>query len=395
MKLSLVGLVFALLVRIFVSLVSYHPDIKSQHFHAQYLGKGVVNIYDYIAINKNNLPYKDTFNYPPTTYLLLGSWNFVAGKIMGADLNTWINDWNSSTFFRSEISAYLLILKLPYFLVDLMLLSLLLFLVPKGSRNNLFNIWAFNPISLYAIYAIGQFDILPAFLTLVALASFIRRKFILVGIFLGLAISLKTYPILMIPIFILHSQSVKTVLKIALSTIVTYLATIVPYLGSNEFINSVFRSSLGSKLFEYKLDLTFIKIPIFPLFYSSFILWILLTKKNLTNLYKQLFILTFSFLIFTNYHPQWIIWSIPFLAVNIFNKSMSIYLSICLLLIYVVIFLLIPDLYLSIGLLSVLNPNIITIPAFAGFIPKIEEIRLMLKLIFGSIFFYSMFKKSR
>lgn len=395
MKIPLSGLLFALIVRLFISMVTYHPDIKSQHFHAQYLGRGVVNIYQFVSENKEELPYKDTFNYPPSAYLFLGSWNYLSEVVQGVEINNWINDWNTSSFFKTDMSAYLLLLKTPYFILDLMLLGLLMYLVPVKDRKKLFNIWAFNPISLYVIYAIGQFDVIPALMTLVAMVSFIRKKYLLVGFFLGLAISLKTYPVLLLPIFLIHSRSIKTMLKIGICSVLVYFLTIAPFLGSVDFINSVFKSSLGSKLFEYQLDVSFIKFPIYPLFYISFLLYVFISKKDTNQLNKQLLIVTFSYLIFTNYHPQWIMWSLPFLILSYIKKSISGFLIISMLVLYFVIVLLVPDLYLSIGLFSVLNPNIITMPAFAGFIPFLEQLKFGLKLFFGSIFIYSIFKKAK
>jgi len=49
----------------------FHPDIKSQYFHAQFLQHGVLNIYQYLRKTKIYLGTKTTFNYPPLPYYVL------------------------------------------------------------------------------------------------------------------------------------------------------------------------------------------------------------------------------------------------------------------------------------------------------------------------------------
>src|SRR3989344_6486072 len=170
------AIVVAILIRLFLMMWTYHPDIKSQHFHAQFLQTGVINIYKYVAENKNSLPYTDTFNYPPLVYFTLGSWNTIARVIAGPDLISWLNDWGSQALYTHQVWLHLLALKIPYLIAELILVGLL---IKLGINKK----WLlFNPVTLYLIYVLGQFDIFPVLLTVLAYYLFTVKKRLLLAL---------------------------------------------------------------------------------------------------------------------------------------------------------------------------------------------------------------------
>lgn len=381
MRVSLFILVCALLVRLFIGSAYYHPDIKSQHFHAQFYSKYEPNIYEYLSANSKYLPYKDTFNYPPTIYFLLGTWNYIANLISGPELNAWLNDWGPTAMQNIFIPSFLLILKLPYFITDLLLLAGILVLVPKNRKKIVAIIWLFNPLTLYSIYAIGQFDSLPALCTIGALIAFKRRRLFYVGVLLGIAASIKTYPILLVPLFMISTRSITSGLKIAVWAFISWLIPMIPYLSSQAFVSTVFNSSLGSLLFAISFKIFNFNFPLFIPFYCLILLIII--KFGKSALVWSCFVVTLSMLIFTTFHPQWIIWSAPFLLFFISKSKLITLITIFISLLLLLITILTPDQYLGFAILSPLNPNILTIPPISNYIPQSAQIQNLSRLALG------------
>ena len=98
----------------------FHPDIKTFNFQASFLGKGVIDIYSYLINNKQNLPFKEEFVYFPLSYFALGGYQIAVSPILGSGFNAWLNNASSNAFvIDSSIFRYLIVLKLPYLLLDI------------------------------------------------------------------------------------------------------------------------------------------------------------------------------------------------------------------------------------------------------------------------------------
>ena len=90
-------IILALILRLLVAPFFYHPDLKSQHFHFQFLSHGVSNIYQYIATNKNSLPYQNTFNLSSLTYFSLRTYHALLKPLFPQNLSAWfLNDWSAA-----------------------------------------------------------------------------------------------------------------------------------------------------------------------------------------------------------------------------------------------------------------------------------------------------------
>jgi len=156
--------IFALILRLIIAPLFYHPDIKTQNFHFQFLSHGVINIYQYLDKNKKFLPYQDTFNYPPLTYLSFSIGQLFLHPILPSDFFSWINDWGPNQNNYPNLFYFMLILKLPYIIFDLGIG----FLLYKIYGKKILNLWLFNPLSIYLIYVLANFDIVPVFFTILS-----------------------------------------------------------------------------------------------------------------------------------------------------------------------------------------------------------------------------------
>lgn len=104
----------------------FHPDIKTYHFQASFLKKGVFNIYTYLAGHKVELPLKDEFVYFPLTYFFLGFYQIIASPFLGANFPVWLSDASAGAVNQIGVFRYLLILKLPYLVLDILIPFLLI-----------------------------------------------------------------------------------------------------------------------------------------------------------------------------------------------------------------------------------------------------------------------------
>lgn len=377
----------AVVLRIIVSAFFYHPDIKSQHFHASFLSEGVINIYEYLAENKSKLPYTDTFNYPPLTYLSLGIWQQIATVLAGPGLKTWLWDWSENAIKTSTIFSYLLILKLPYICMDFLVLLFARHLIKNPiSRTRFQYLWLFNPFSLYIIYMVGQFDIIPVLLSVISLILFKKSKYLLAGLMLGLGIALKTYPIVVVPFFLIHLPLKKSI-NFCLGVAIGWLASNIGFIFSPAYQDSVLKSSLASRIFSFKLG----NIPVFIPYYLG--LLFIARKRSEPNIIADIFIVTAAVVVFTKFHAQWLLWSLPFGLLMAAENKILKYVILCFYSLAFIWIFLLSDQYVLIGLFTPLNPYLATIPPLVSLakIPPIlsEYIQYALILICTGVYFLS------
>ncbi len=369
-------------LRIIFATIFFHPDIKSQHFHASlFVKNNLINIYDYLELSRNTLPYSDTFNYPPLTYYFLASWQKI---ITTASLQNWLWDWSEYAIQNKDIYTHLLLLKLPYLIFDLLLITVLLTQTKKtAEKNALIYLWGFNPISLYAIYMIGQFDILPALLTCLSYILMKKSKYFLSGLCLGLAAATKTYPLLLIPLFLVTYRSTKASAQLIIGAVIGWLGPNIYFLNSIGYQHSVLQSSLAVRLFAVGINIKNIHIPLYPIYYLAILAAAI--RKKIDDVVFYCFLITFSLVVFTEFHAQWLVWSLPFsLLVCIKYPKIKLLLVAQYLIAMIVVFL-IRDQFVLIGLFTPLNPYLATIPPLSSFIPSAEKIQIILRLILATI----------
>jgi hypothetical protein len=311
------GLLFsALILRLFFSAFFFHPDIKSHHFHAQFLTRGVVDIYAYISANLTRLPYRDTFNYPPLTYYLLGSWNAVSRVVLGPDLISWLNDWGPAGYSHPRMFEFMLVLKLPYLILDFLIGFMLLRFNRRSDTNLLLaGFWFFNPVSLYAIYMLSQFDVICAALTVFALLQTKDRRLFPAALALGLGTMLKSYPLLLLPFVLFRSVNLRQLSTALIGFFLGLLLPLLPVIASPEFYYTMSHSNLMQRVFAAGIEIGGAqKLPIFVIIYAL-TLWLSWGRKKLTDLLPEFLTVTLSVLLVAHFHAQWAIWSLPFVAV--------------------------------------------------------------------------------
>jgi len=340
-------LVLAILIRLLIIPFFYHPDIKSQNFHFQFLSQGVVNIYQFLADNRKKLPYQDTFNYPPLTYLSFGIEQIILKPILPADFNQWLNDWGPNQNNYPNLFYYMLILKIPYIFFDLGIGYLLY----KLYNKKILTFWLFNPFSLYLIYILANFDIVPVFFTVIAFYYLKKSRPNLSFLYLGIATALKLYPLLFFPFFIFYQRT--NLKKLLINGIIFSLPLIIsvfPFIFNPSFLQALSGSGLTQKIIEFR----FLNIPIYPLIYLIVFIFYFFSKNK--NLEKSFLFLFLSFFVLVSFHPQWLLWFLPFIIYP-FTKNRKILILFIFFIITTLLYVfLINDRYLLWGHLIPINP---------------------------------------
>jgi len=340
-------IILSLILRFLIAPFFYHPDIKSQHFHFQYLSRGVLNIYQFIADNKLSLPYRDTFNYLPLTYFSLGAYHALTKPLFPQKLSLWLNDWSVTQNNYDSFPFFMLILKLPYLVFDIGVALLLL----KLYGQKIFVVWLFNPLSIYLIYILGNFDIIPVFFTLFSWYLLKRNLPQFSYISLGVATAFKLYPLLFLPFFLFLKP--KHFFKNILFFSLPLIFTVLPFVASQPFFLSLTNSGLSQKIIETRI----LNLPLFPITYLFIFLWYLRHRQ----IEESILLIFLSFIVLVDFHAQWLLWFLPFIMPVIAKSTYKTIVFTLLSCLCVLLVIITNDSYLFWGHLTPVNPSFVSL----------------------------------
>lgn len=134
---------------------------------------------------------------PPPDVVWKDPWFFANWGALAPQVTRWFSTqpWTYQTLF---------VLKVPYLLADLGAGLLLLALASRADPRLVRRAWVFwmlSPIGLYASYMFGRYEMFPVVLVVAALLACERGRPWLGALLLGMAITMRTYPLLLIPVF--------------------------------------------------------------------------------------------------------------------------------------------------------------------------------------------------
>lgn len=323
-------LILSLLIRLLLMPFSAYPeDIFETHLSSL---KILTNINHFLSIG-----------FSPISHLIDAFFLFLFKPILPLNL---LPQLVKGPFYVENINRVVFFFKIPYLLAEYLFYYLLnkLFVKLKVTKENkvkLFIFLFFNPVILYGVYIFGRFESYSMLATAVigllllntSLKGYVRIT--LVGLAVCLAsLTREFYLMLAFVIIFLKERLIYklTALVIALGGYFLFLnlnpnkKTIVDSYGQTEGIFAI-RFLL---LTDSKFYLFFIVLGIL-LFFSYF-------KINFTKKTNLFIFNWFSFLILTtlfstsHYHPQYFVWILPFLVINlayineadIFNKILTV-----------------------------------------------------------------------
>ncbi len=363
-------LIVGILLRLLISPFTYHSDIQIFDLGGYVLSKtNPLNFYDYLPNLSKGNPINKTFgqfnfNYPPAVYFFLGGFGAPFALVVGEEfrINFLINI--KDTLLSSSLLVHLLTLKIPYLIFDLSVAFLLMKLfTEKKDKFLILMFWMFNPIDIYATYMMGQFDIIPTFFSILAIYFVARSQYSkftsFASISLGLGIAFKIYPLFLLVSLALIKKSFFERAGIFFLGLIPYIILILPFLSSSGFKNSALVANQTLKSFYAAVPISggesILLFPTLLIFLYIFISIKGIERKNLWNIFL---IILLSFFIFTHFHPQWLLWVTPFLAIHLIRSGFESLIPLSLILFSWFASLFFFDPGLTIGLFSPIAPNL-------------------------------------
>ena len=146
------------------------------------------------------------------------AWLWLAQPFLPSPESVWTHPWwwsDSSALAPQIERAFvtapealqtLFVLKVPYLIADVAAGLLLVALLDRARPAMVRRAWAFwmlSPIGLYASYAFGRYEAMVVALVVAALWACERERPWLGAVLLGLAITVRGYPLLLVPLFAL------------------------------------------------------------------------------------------------------------------------------------------------------------------------------------------------
>lgn len=145
-------------------------------------------------------PLFQVVTYPLTLILSL----FIDPGTFGSFQPSMIDVGNTTRILVPFVTspAFNLAIKLPMIIGDL-LVGLFIYQIIKNLGNEVwarraFILWILNPLAIVTGSMMGQFDILPALMTVAALYFALKQKYFVVGLLLGMGTLFKVYPIFLL-----------------------------------------------------------------------------------------------------------------------------------------------------------------------------------------------------
>lgn len=363
-------LFWTILLRFLIMPFFFHPDLKDIHLRVSLLyTKKVLNIYEYLKKNEFTKINAPDFAYPPVTYFTLGFYQYLISPILGNDFQKWLWDYSDYRYNTPLIFRYLFSLKFIFLIFELLTGFLIHKLLSDSKKQKMaLALWFFNPINLYAISAIGQFDIIPAFLTILSYFFWNMKKVLLAGLSLGMAIAFKTYPMLFLPFFLLTKRRLKDRLLFLVTSLSIYGITILPFINSKEFKNDVLFSGLSTRIFQLNIPIAGHNLSVFIILYLLLIILFMLLKSKLP---LYIFFIVILALVFstTKFHPQWIVWLMPFLTLAYGENRLNLKIIGLFIFIYFIYFIFFGDSFLTTGLLAPFSTLYLEIPPLTRIVP--------------------------
>lgn len=366
----------AVFLKIFLLPFFFHPDLKTIFCKAQYFGRGVVNIYEYLDRNKEIKEICSEFSYPPLNYYSLGVMYPALNFFGGNGFSQWLMIGNTSVDIN-HLFRFLFIIKIPFLIFEFLTAVLIVkFLDNEEQKRNALLIWFFNPANIYIVTVMGQLDIVPAFLSLLAIyLTFKKRRSYLGAFVLGLSAALKSYSLFFLPFYgIIVGKNWYQRFLLIIIGLTPYLVSVIPFVGFESFRQSVLLSGLSQRMFQLSWPIGFgEQIQLVLLAICFLFLRALIVKLDQEDLVTHFGSIALLFLAGSHFHPQWFIWSLPFLSILVAKSPKLIPALILLIIGWIGVILMYDDPALVFGLISPLEPSVFSLPSLRNLMANIID----------------------
>jgi len=344
-------IVAGLVLRVLAAAFLYHTDTKEFYQNIIQAESGIVNTYREKIQMGSSLP------YPPLVYSVFGAYHKTFPWVFSSHFNTWLNDIKTlHTENHPSIFRDLLAMKLPMLLADLLIAWLIFKMAIKERRETALSLWLLNPVTIYAIYATGQFDVIPTLFLTLGVFCWMKNKKWLTYLLLGLAGGLKLFPLLLLPmLFLIDNRKIWQKALGVISGVAVFGLSFWPVRWAIDIIKNISSSTHTESMFKAAISLgNGAELSLSLLIVAGLFLYLFLSKNKL-SIEKIIVVLFLLILGVSRFHPQWIIWLAPFLVLLVANGDVDGRIGAWLSVTYFGTIILLPDKFTNFGLLKAIN----------------------------------------
>lgn len=195
--------------------------------------------------------------------------------------------------------------------------------------------YAFNPLVIIELTGNIHMEAVLIFFLLLSIYFLLNKKFLSAAIFLGISISVKLWPLMLLPL-LFRRLEIKQSLQVISVTLLVVVLSFLPYLKSGSIINYFSSFRLYFQTFEFNASIYYalkwmfqnnynsviIIQRILPVILTIAILLIAFSKKNkLDFITLALLVFTFYFLCSTTIHPWYLTPLIALTSITLFRYS--------------------------------------------------------------------------
>lgn len=364
-------------VYLFIAPFFFQPDLKVIYYLSQFFSHGVIDIYKFLGENPEK-SFLGPFVYLPLSYFTFGVLFIPVKLLAGSNFVDWLGMGNDAVSIP-QIFRYIFLMKFPLIVVHLATGWLLTKVLTEARlKTVILFVWFFNPISLYVVGMMGQLDGIPTLLTVLAFLLAGRNPY-LSALLLGFGASFKSYPLLMLPFLsVVATNTWRKSVGVFFVGIIPFVLTIFPFLATPEFYRDALASGLALRIFEARIQIGFNEqILVLPaIFVLLFLHAVVFARGQTSRLLGYFLALPFLIIAGTHFHPQWTLWALPFFSLAIVYYRLWLPLVFFLVGWFGTVFLF-DDKFLTLGLLSPLDPGILFLPTIRSLLFQSTDPPLM------------------
>lgn len=328
-------LAIGIILRLILAINTYHSDLGAFALAGKYIaGEGRwFSFYDQVVSIAEDgevvyLPHKTIFNYQPLAYILPSLFYLPFRGVVNQTAEGILNV-NQDLLNRVSSNWLLLLYKLPMITADLAIVFLLpKFFSDQGKKRLSQIFWLFNPLGIYVGSMMGQVDVIIAFWLVLALLARRNKRYCLSAVMVAVSALIKPIGLILIPVIVIEAVGKRGFWRGLLPGLcggLTYILGMLPYISSPAYrMFSLFADQINKSTYA---GIAISGGTAIPWFFAIYGLILLLQWKKRVGFFTAFGAGLLSSLAFTHFHPQWLVWLMPWMVVwAIKRKSMAIYL---------------------------------------------------------------------
>ncbi|MBA7702863.1 hypothetical protein ES703_111638 [subsurface metagenome] len=234
--------------------------------------------------------------------------------------------WETFTRFaiHPNIFRTLFLLKIPYLIFDLGCAFLLLTIFLDRKKGlTAFKFWMLNPVIIFSAFIFSRYEPIAIFFIILSL-YYAKKDLLVKSLFsLGVAVIIRLYPLILLPFFvIILGKGLQQRLKLAFwgllpLGIMVALSKLFTGVSEVESWAGLFHANYLMSL-RFSLGIAYDVIFVFFAGYTLLLLYAYFnTDHSFANLWKINLILLLFFFATCFFHPQYFMWLMPFLVLQV------------------------------------------------------------------------------